>query len=322
MFAVALSAVALAGAAAVPVTGGTRAERAIVRHALAAVDPGVVTSARIDGRRYLVIGPPAPRLPSVRRERALWELQAFVATVAARFAKRHHRLAGYAVSGSFSGPGSPRVGPRGAEALLGGVLARAGAAGIAVRRARILPIGGGLLDVVVRLRDGQLFDEAARTAIGTLFGRRTTRSAALHFLSVEAPDGTALAYGGTFVHGGSWSYGGDMGSAPVPHTVPQRLWRARTNLVVHMTKLTGPVRKRTYHIVCGGSLPAPGSRCRRVLADRWALLVPATGNTCIGSPAGAWNVSVTGVFAGRAIRRAYSGCFGATVKRWTRFLGA
>jgi hypothetical protein len=322
MFAVALTAVALAVSAPVPVSGGTGAERSIIRQALKLVDPGVVASARIDKRRYLVLGRPAQRGPGVRRDRRLWEAQAFVASVMARLAARHHKLAGYAIPGIYSGPGRPRLGPPGADALLAVVFARAGAAGLDVRSSRILPIGGGLLDVVVRLRDDQLLDERAQAAVATLFGPPTKVAVPLHFLSVEAPDGTALAYGGTFASGNSWSYDGDTRSAPVPQSVPQRLAQAPTDLVVRLTRDRGLVRKRTFHIVCGAGAPAAGSRCRRVLADRWALLLPAMGNTCAGSPPGAWNVTISGILAGQRISRAYSGCFEATVGRWTRFLGA
>jgi hypothetical protein len=320
MFAVALSAAALAGSPPVPVSGGTAAERAIVQHVISAVDPGVVTSARIDARNYLVLGPPAQQGPDVRRDRAVWEQQGFVATAAARLKAAGEALAGYEIEGSFSSPGSPRLGPPGAEVLRPVVLANARAAGLVVRSARVLTVGGGMLDVVVRLRESQLFDTKAQGAISTLFGRTTGARAPLHFLSIEAPDGTALAYGDTFVRGGSWSYGGDTGTAPVPDAVPSRLWRARTDLVVRMTRATGLVRRRTFHIVCGGRLPR-SARCRRVLADRWSLLVPTPGGiTCAGSPIGAWNVSVRGTFAGHPVARGYDGCFGSTVQRWAHFL--
>lgn len=320
MFAVALSAAALAGSAPVPVSGGTAAERAIVQQVISAVDPGVVTSVRIDERRYLVVGPPAQQGPDVRRDRAVWEQQGFLATVLAHLKAAGEALAGYEIEGSFSTPGSPRLGPPGADVLRTVVRANARVAGLAVRSARVLAVGGGMLDVVVRLRESQLFDAKAQAAISTLFGRATGAPGPLHFLSVEAPDGTALAYGDTFVRGGSWSYGGDTGTAPVPDTVPARLWRARTDLVVRMTRATGLVRKRTFHIACGAGLRR-SAQCRRVLADRWSLLVPTPGGiTCAGSPVGAWNVSVQGTFAGHAVDRGYDGCFGATVQRWAQFL--
>ena len=322
MFAAALTAVALTASAPVPISGGTGAERSIVRQALKEVDAGVVTSVRIDARRYLVLGAPARRAAGVQHDRELWQAHAFVATVMARLAARHHRLAGFEIKGFLSLPGRPSMGPPGADGLLAEVFSRAGPAGLEVRRSRILPIGGGLLDVVVRLHDDQLFDERAQTAIATLFGPASTRPMALHFLTVEAPDGTALAYGGTFTSGGSWSYGGDMGASPVPDMVPQRLQQAPTDLVVRLTRNRGTIRKRTFHIVCGVAGVLQERRCRRVLADRWALLTPALGTTCAGSPVGAWNVSVSGVFAGQRLSRAYPGCFGATVERWARFLGA
>jgi hypothetical protein len=322
MFAVALSVLALAGAAAsVPVSGGTPAERAIVRQALPAVDSGVVTSARLDGRKYLVLGPLAPRAPGVLHDRAFWEAQAFVATVAARLDASGERIAGYTITGAFGGPGSPQMGPAGARRLRAVVLANARAAGIAVRRARVLAIGGGVLDVTVRLREDQLLDPGLTTALRGLFGPVTIRPGPLHFLSVEAPDGTAVAYGGTFVNGGSWSYGGDTGRSPVPRTIPRRIWRASTDLVVQMTRDIGLESKRSFGISCQGTLPpARGTLCRRVLADRWALLVPDAGFACAGSPAGAWNVSIKGTFAGQTVNLTYDGCFGGTVQRWARVL--
>jgi hypothetical protein len=84
----------------------------------------------------------------------------------------------------------------------------------------------------------------------------------------------------------------------------------------HYLVLAGPAG------ACNGtSPPARGSLCRRVLADRWALLVPNAGNACPGSPLGAWNVSINGTLAGYAVSRSYNGCFGGTVQRWARLLG-
>src|SRR4029077_2286181 len=125
-------------------------ERSIIRGALKLVDPGVVTSARIDNRRYLVLGAPSRRGAGVEYDRRLWETQAFLATVMSQLAKRHHKLVGYEVPGFLGGPGSPRLGPKGAGALLGVVFANAGSAGLGVRKSRILAVGGGALDVVVR----------------------------------------------------------------------------------------------------------------------------------------------------------------------------
>jgi hypothetical protein len=326
MFAVALSALALAGtAASVPVSGGTPAERAIVRQALTSADPGAVGSVRIDARHYLVLGAPARRATGVRHERGRWEALALAASIAARLAARGDELAGYDIqgdtSGSFAAEGSPRVGPSGARQLLAVALANARSAGLGVRTARILKIGGGLVDVVVRLRESQLFDPASQAALMTLFGPPTTTAVALHFLSVEAPDGTAVAYGGSYADGGSWAYGGDTGRMPVPRALPQRLWHARTDVVVHLTRGIGPARERTFQIACGGTLPPRDSRCRRLLADRWALLVPAPGWDCTGGPIGGWSVSLEGTVAGHGVKRDYSACYGLTVQRWARFLG-
>jgi hypothetical protein len=322
MFALALTALTLTGTvASVPVSGGTPAERAIVRDALPAVDPGVVTSAHLQAGTYLVLGPLAPRAPGVRHERAFWEAQAFVATVAARLGAHGRRMTGSTITGTFGAPGSPLMGPAGARRLRRVVLANARAAGIAVRRARVLAIGGGVLDVTVRLREDQLLDAGLTNALQGLFGPVGTTPGPLHFLSVETPDGTALAYGGTFVNGGSWSYGGDTSRSPVPSAVPQRLWRARTDLTVQMKRDTGLVREHAFAIGCQGTgPPARGSLCGRVLADRWALLVPDAGFTCAGSPIGAWNVTVSGTFAGKPVTRSYNGCFGGTVQRWARAL--
>ena len=294
MFAVALSAAALAGSAPVPVSGGTAAERAIVQQVISAVDPGVVTSVRIDERRYLVVGPPAQQGPDVRRDRAVWEQQGFLATVLAHLKAAGEALAGYEIEGSFSTPGSPRLGPPGADVLRTVVRANARVAGLAVRSARVLAVGGGMLDVVVRLRESQLFDAKAQAAISTLFGRATGAPGPLHFLSVEAPDGTALAYGDTFVRGGSWSYGGDTGTAPVPDTVPARLWRARDRSrgahdAGHRPRAQADVSHRLWRGFAAQR--AVSSRPGRSLV---AARADAGGITCAGSPVGAWNVSVQG----------------------------
>jgi hypothetical protein len=306
----------------VPVSGGTGAERSIIRSAIKLVDPGVVTSARIDKRRYLVLGAPSRRGPGVEYDRRLWETQAFLATVMSQLAKRHHKLPGYAVPGFIGGPGSPRLGPPGADALLAVVFAHAGSAGLDVRSSRILPVGGGAVDVVVRLREEQLFDERAQDGVVNLFGTALSAGGPLHYLAVEAPDGRALAYGGAFGAGGSWNAGGDMASAPVPQTVPPQITQAQTDLTVRLSRARGRVRNRTFHIVCGGDATPLSGRCRHVLADRWALLPPmlSTG-PCPGARPGDWGVSVSGRFAGRPASRSYSGCLGAPTKRWLRFLG-
>jgi hypothetical protein len=333
MIAAALTAVALTASAPVPVTGGTGAERVIVRTALAALDPGAVTSARITGAHYLVLGPSAERGPSAAFLRSQWEAQALVGTVAARFSAAGDRLVGYrmigncgpgascASGGTLTVAGTPSVGPRGARQLRTAVLARAQAAGIAVLTNRVLPIGGGLLSVVVRLREDQLLDARAQRALTTLFGPVASAPGPLHFLSIEAPNGTSIGYGGTVVNGGNWNYGGGTGGAPVPRTAPAALWQARTDISVHITRGSGaPATDRTFRFTCGAGASAKGD-CKRLLADRWSLLVPTAGGVCPASPAGAWNISVTGTFAGRAIARNYNGCYRATGLRWARFLG-
>ena len=98
MFAVALTALALAGtAASVPVSGGTPAQRAIISHVLAEADPGVVTSARIDGRHYLVLAGPAARAPYVRFWHAAWEAELVAEAATDTLAVRNEPLAGYRV---------------------------------------------------------------------------------------------------------------------------------------------------------------------------------------------------------------------------------
>jgi hypothetical protein len=321
MLAVALTAAVLA--APVPVSGGTAAERAIVRQVLRGADAGTTRFVRIDGRR-LVLGPPARRQQDAIYVRAGWEEEALVASVYARLAARGDELEGFAITGStqgtFAAEGAPALSPPGARRLRSVVLANARTAGLDVRSARVLPVGGGVLEVTVRLREDQLFDSAAQRALLTLFGPVTSRPVAAHFLIVQEPDGTAVADGGTFGNGGLWASGGDTGRSAVPRTVPARLWRARTDLVVRMTRYIGLVRKRSYRIVCGGTRPAAGSTCARILADRWALLVPAPGWQCAGAPIGAWNVSVSGTFAGQPVSRSYDGCYGGTVERWAHFL--
>ena len=304
-----------------------------MREALGALDRGAVTSAEIDRNHYLVLGSSSLRDPSAAYGRAEWEAQALVVTVAARFAAAGDRLSGYRImgncghntscgsGGTLSAAGSPSAGPPGAGRLRTAVLANARASGIAVRVARVLPIGGGVLSVVVRLREGQLLDSKLPAALAGLFGPVTQTPGALHFLSIEAPDGTSVAYGGTFVNGGSWNYGGETGAAPVPRTFPARLGEARTDLAVHVTHGSGALAiDRTFRFVCGARATAQGD-CRHLLADRWSLLVPMTQFACAGSPFGAWDVTVTGVFAGHAVSRAYNGCYGATGLRWARFLG-
>ena len=285
MFAVVLTAAALTTAAPVPVTGGTGSERAIVRNALAVLDRGAVTSARIDGHHYLVLGPSAQRDPSAASLRAQWEAQALVVTVGARFAAAGDRLAGYRIigncghnascgsGGSLTAAQAPSAGPPGAEHLRTVVLANASATGMAVRTARVLPIGGGVLSVVVRLREDQLLDARVATSLTALFGPATTTGGALHFLSIEAPGGTPIAYGGTYANGGSWNYGGETGTAPVPRTFPAALARARTDLTVEVTHWppAGSARSassaapaRLLRATAGGCSPTAGRcSCRR-----------------------------------------------------------
>jgi hypothetical protein len=320
MLAAALTALALAGtASSVPVSGGTDAQRAIVSRALTEADPGSISSARIDARHYLVLAVPARTTPRVRHARAIWEAELAAQAAADTLAASGRGVAGYEVASllvPYHGPSRPPVlNVAGLGRLHAEVLRRAGAAGVALRSARVVRIGSGALDVVVRLRESQLLDDRAAAALTTLAGPGEQ-----HFLDVEAPDGTALAYGGTFGNAGSWNYGGDTGTTRVPRPVPERLWRPHTDLVVQVSGHLGTRRTRTFHIVCGGAVPAPGSRCRRVLADRWALLVPTVSAICAGDIAGAWSVSVRGTFAGRPVSRDYGGCYSATGDRWARFL--
>ena len=178
-----------------------------------------------------------------------------------------------------------------------------------------------MLSVVVRLREAQLLDRRLAPALTRIFGRAASTPGPLHFISVEAPDGTAIAYGGTYANGGSWSYGGDSGrrsgAARVSGCARTRAHRA-TVTVRH--GFGGLATRRTVRFVCGAGAPQQGD-CRRLLADRWALLVPEAGYACGGSPAGAWNVTITGTFAGPRMSRSYDGCYGATGLRWARFLG-
>jgi hypothetical protein len=232
MLAIALTASALTTAAPVPVTGGTGRERAIVRHALAVLDPGAVTSARIDENHYLVLAPSTRRDPSAAYLRAQWEAQALVVSVAARFAAAGDRLAGYRVigncghdascgsGGSMRAAQAPTTGPPGARRVRATVLARAQAAGIDVRFARVLPIGGGILSVVVRLREEQLLGAGLAMAVTGMFGAVASARSPLHFLSIEAPDGKAVAYGGTYVNGGSWNPGGEDGNGAGASRLP------------------------------------------------------------------------------------------------------
>lgn len=332
MLAVVLTAATLSTAAPVPVTGGSASERAIVRRAVAVLDRGAVTSATIDGHHYLVLGPSARRDPSAASLRAQWEAQALIVAVGARFAAAGDRLAGYRIigncghnascgsGGSLAAAKAPSAGPPGARRLRATVLANARAAGIAVRTARVLPIGGGVLSVVVRLREDQLLDAGLPAALSGLFGPASSTPGPLHFISIEEPDGTAVAYGGTYVNGGSWSYGGETGTAPVPTGFPAALARSATDLTVVVSHGFGALAtKRSFRFVCGTGAPHAGD-CRRLLADRWALLVPGTASAC-GGPVGGWVVSITGTFAGQPVSRGYDGCYGATGLRWARFLG-
>jgi hypothetical protein len=317
MFAVALSALALAGA--VPVSGGTAGQRAVVRHALAGTDPGAVTSARIDARHYLVLGAPRDAVPSVRLRRAVWEAEVLAVEVEGTLAARGEGIAGYEVGGMLlvpyhGPPPTPPLDRQGARRLLADVRARATGAGLGVPVARVL--AGGAVDVAVRLREDQLLD--ANGPLARFFTPLSASGSWPRFLAVEAPDGTAIAYGGTFGGGGSWNYGGDSVMAPVPKTVPAELWHARTDIVVHVSKGSS---RRTVRIRCGGSLPAPRSRCRRVLADRWALLVPPMPGIVCGGVAFGATVQIDGIFAGRPLSRGYDSCYEGTALRWVRFLG-
>lgn len=322
MFAVALTALALTGtAASVPVSGGTAAERTIIRRALRGADPGVTTFARIERGRKLVIGPPAAHAPGVSRGRESWQAPALLATIQAALNARGDALASYEITGdtwgSFGTQSAPSLGPPGAQRLRARVLSRARAAGLDVRDARVLAIGGGVLEITIRLREDQLLDTPAQVALTTLFG--TQGAGVPHFLAVEAPDGTAVAYGGTFTNGGMWSYGGDTGNSPVPRAIPTSLSAARTDLMVRLTQQWPTRETRSFHFVCGHGVAALGD-CRRLLADRWALFVPAPGWQCLG-PLGGWTVSVHGVFASQKVDRQYDTCYGATTGRWARFLG-
>lgn len=325
MVAAVLTAFALATAAPVPVSGGSAGQRAGVRAVLAGADPGMIRSARIDARHYLVLAPPRYRAPSARFSRATWEAELLGTVIVNRLAARGEAVAGYEVGGVLENPyhGPPevrRLDLRAVERLRTAVLGRARRAGLDVRATRSVRVGAGALDVVVRLRENQLLDTAAENALMTLFGTSGTGGVP-HFLEIQSPVGLAIGYGGTWENGGGWSYGGDTGTAPVPRSIPRALRGAHADLVVHATRATPLGGERTFRIVCDGSAPAPGGYCARLLADRWALLVPMAAYTCAGGIVGGWTVSVEGRLAGRPVSRGYDGCYSATVMRWVRFLG-
>ncbi len=202
---------------------------------------------------------------------------------------------------------------------------RAAARGLVVRRLQPVPLDGGALRLVVRLRERQLLDAAAHDWSGLVpdaeYGGYPSS-----LVEVQAPDGAAVFYSASEAGGGAGgtAFGGDTWRRAVP-VGPRRVPAGETDVRVTLfLPSSSGVGGRTYRarIDCANTPTRVAERrCDRLVRDRWALLVPQpTGAACDGGELGG-SVRVVGTFAGRPVDRRYDGCYGGTVQRWAAALG-
>ena len=198
--------------------------------------------------------------------------------------------------------------------------------GLVVRRLQAVPLDGGALRLVVRLRERQLLDAAARDWAGLVpdaeYGGYPSS-----LVEVQAPDGAAVFYSASEASGGAGgtAFGGDTWRRGVP-VGPRRVPAGETDVRVTLfLPSASGVGGRTYRarIDCADTPTRVAERrCDRLVRDRWALLVPQpTGAACDGGEHGG---SVRGRRApspGDPSMRRYDGCYGGTVQRWAAALG-
>ncbi len=319
-----------AAAARVAVHAPSARETAVVRGVLAALGPrGAIRSVRLsatgpgDGKPTITITPSAAPPASAALLRGAFEAMA-VGDAVGRLLPRYRSLTidgpeGFGSGLGLSGPAAA-VAP---AALAASVRAGLAAAGLDVRSITILPLPVPAVETVIRLREGQLFDESAHhweaaTAAGPV-GRPPSG-----FLVVESPAGAAISTGG-HVGGFGFGSGGVPADAPVPATAPAALRRAPTRVEITLRRgAPGEHADAAWTLDCrrpgASTLPDPRAACDRVLRDRWALFAPAETGVACSLPGGGDMIEIHGVFAGRAIDFAADGCRRWTLDRWERFL--
>lgn len=196
------------------------------------------------------------------------------------------------------------------EQALASVRERALAARFVIDELEVVDDPPGLR-VGIRLREEQLFDEAAHRWVSTLFGRFDVPFA--YDLTVRSPGGVAI-FRFHFPRGGI-QYGGDAPTARVPDEPPPASLDGPTDLSIAFHGWQGA--STTRHLVCQ---PRPrgvadaARLCRRVLVDRWQLFVPQMTETQCSLAVVGSRVTVSGTLGGVAVETAYGGCTPA--QRW------
>ena len=288
MFAVALTAVALTASAPVPVTGGTGAERSIIRQCAEgwSIRASSRRLASTSGATSCSARPRAGRPGRASDDRRLWEsagVRGHARWRAGEAAPQARRLRDPGLprrpgQAAARAAGRRRAARRRLRARRLGRSRRAQLAHPARRRRRCWTSSCGCVTISCfdeRAQDGDREDLRAGAERGgaAALPRRSRRPTAR-----RSPTAARSA------SGGSWSYGGDTASGAGAGGRPARAHAGadRSHRAADQEHGSSP-HADVPHRLRRAARAALGSRCRRVLADRWALLPPILGDDpCAG----------------------------------------
>ena len=233
-----------------------------------------------------------------------------------------------ACTASASSPGPfealtwPERSPEEVAAVARDLAARSAAAGWEVAGLRAWANGPGAIAITLRLTERGLLDGRADWST-TLFGTEAWSYSRL--LRIEAPDGSLLAGGGSVGEAGGFGRSEPYG--PPRDVPPPADLHGSTHLdltVEDPAYGNGPTRRFHFVLDCDGGASdgiadAPAT-CRRLVGDRYALLLPAPPDVVCTGVMGAPTMSLQGTFLGVPVARAFGSCHPLTVERWMEVL--
>ncbi len=212
----------------------------------------------------------------------------------------------------------PERSPEEVAAVARDLAARSAAAGWEVAELRAWANGPGAIAITLRLTERGLLDGRADWST-TLFGSEEWSYSRL--LRIEAPDGSLLAGGGSVGERGG--FGRNEPYGPPRDVPPPADLHGPTHLDLTVEDPAygdGPTRRFRFVLDCDGGasdgIPDVPATCRRLVGDRYALLLPAPPDVVCTGVMGAPSMSLRGTFLGVPVARAFGSCNSLTVQRW------